>query len=290
MSNENNDQSLDRQAANAMARQLLRSFSMSGLQTLPKPQDQYDFGLSAPPPEIETARTAAEPQKKSAAIEKPAAASGKAAVAAPTQPTPGPVLDHYESEPVAESERASQLQLVQSEVSQCTKCSELAACRKNTVFGVGNPSPQVCFLGEGPGADEDRQGEPFVGAAGQLLNRIIEACKMKREDVYILNTVKCRPPGNRNPTEDELANCWPYAVRQLEILQPKFICCLGSVAAKTLLQTKQSIGRMRGQFFQYRGSQVIVTYHPAYLLRNPSAKRKVWDDMKILLAAMGKEL
>lgn len=289
MSNENNEQSPDRHTANELARQLLRSYGMSGLQTLPKPQDQYDFGLNPPPPEIETGKFAA-PEKKPPVAKSPAAASDKAVASTPTAIAPVPVLDHYESEPVAKSSRASQLQLLQSEVSQCTKCDELASCRKNTVFGVGNPAPQVCFLGEGPGADEDRQGEPFVGAAGQLLNRIIEACKMEREDVYILNTVKCRPPGNRNPAEDELANCWPYAVRQLEILQPDFICCLGSVAARTLLQTKQSIGRMRGQFFKYRGSQVIVTYHPAYLLRNPSAKRQVWDDMKILLAAMGKEL
>ena len=113
---------------------------------------------------------------------------------------------------------------------------------------------------------------------------------MSRDEVYILDTVKCRPPGNRNPNENELGNCWPYAIQQLELLQPKFICCLGSVAAKTLLQTKNSIGRMRGQFFKFRGSRVIVTYHPTYLLRNPAVKRQVWDDMKMLLTALGRKI
>jgi DNA polymerase len=146
------------------------------------------------------------------------------------------------------------------------------------------------FLGEGPGANEDRLGEPFVGEAGQLLDKIMGACKLARSDVYILNTVKCRPPANRNPSQDELANCWGYAEKQLEILQPEFICCLGSVAARTLLKTTQSIGRLRRQFHSYRGSRVLVTYHPAYLLRTPSAKKHVWEDMKLLMKEMGVDL
>ncbi len=186
-------------------------------------------------------------------------------------------------------QRRSQLQLLAEQVASCTLCDELAQHRTQTVFGVGNPQPRLCFLGEGPGADEDKKGEPFVGRAGQLLTKIIEACQMRRDDVYILNTVKCRPPGNRNPSDQELTNCWPHAVKQLEILQPEFICCLGSVAARTLLQTKESIGRLRQRFFSYRSSQVIVTYHPAYLLRNPSAKSLTWDDMKMLMQAMGIE-
>ncbi len=174
-------------------------------------------------------------------------------------------------------------------VASCTRCTELAECRTQTVFGVGSATPRLCFLGEGPGADEDRLGEPFVGRAGQLLDKIIEACKMKRQDVYILNTVKCRPPGNRNPLDSELENCWPFAQQQLEILQPEFICCLGAVAAKTLLNTSLSIGKLRQKFHRYLGSQVIVTYHPAYLLRTPGAKAKTWDDMKMLMDAMGIE-
>ena len=186
-------------------------------------------------------------------------------------------------------ERQAELTVLNDAVKACTQCEELCANRTQTVFGVGNVAPRLAFLGEGPGADEDRLGEPFVGAAGQLLNKIIGAMKLSREEVYILNTVKCRPPGNRNPSETELSNCFGYAVRQLEILQPEFIVCLGSVAARTLLKTQKSIGRMRGQFYDYRDSRVVVTYHPAYLLRTPSAKVQVWEDMKMVMAEMGIE-
>jgi DNA polymerase len=175
-------------------------------------------------------------------------------------------------------------------VAGCTRCDQLVQNRTQTVFGTGDPTARLVFVGEGPGADEDRTGEPFVGAAGQLLTKILDACQLSREQVYILNAVKCRPPRNRNPTEGELTHCWGYARQQLEILQPEFICCLGSVAAKTLLGTKQPLGRLRQQFHQYRGSRVIATYHPAYLLRTPAAKRHVWDDMKLLMKAMGVDL
>lgn len=186
-----------------------------------------------------------------------------------------------------DTDRKRELEVLSGQVSDCLRCEELSRCRTQTVFGVGNPSARLCFLGEGPGAEEDRQGLPFVGAAGQLLDKIISACNMQREDVYILNCVKCRPPGNRNPTGPELENCWPFAIRQLEILQPEFICCLGSIAARTLLETHLSIGRLRQSFHAYRGSRAIVTYHPAYLLRNPDAKKLVWDDMKMLMKEMG---
>ena len=188
------------------------------------------------------------------------------------------------------SERASALKVLQDEVARCTQCDQLASTRSQTVFGVGDPSTRLVLLGEGPGAEEDRVGEPFVGAAGQLLDKIISACGLSRSDVYILNTVKCRPPGNRNPSQSELANCWGYAERQLEILQPEFICCLGSVAARTLLKTTLSIGKLRRQLHSYRGSRVLVTYHPAYLLRTPSAKKHVWEDMQFLMKEMGIEL
>lgn len=184
-------------------------------------------------------------------------------------------------------ERQIALNGLQREVSNCTLCIELAETRRQTVFGVGNPSPRLVFLGEAPGADEDRQGEPFVGAAGKLLTKIIEACTMRREDVYILNVLKCRPPGNRNPVPAEAENCRPFLERQLEVLQPEYICCLGSIAAQNLLATKQSIGKLRGRFHAYGDIKVLVTYHPAYLLRNPSAKKDVWDDMKMLMKDMG---
>lgn len=188
---------------------------------------------------------------------------------------------------VSDDERAAALHVLSDEVAGCTRCGELVQSRTRTVFGVGNVRPRLCFFGEAPGADEDAQGEPFVGRAGQLLNKIIAACKMKREDVYILNAIKCRPANNRTPYDTEIDNCWGYARRQLEILQPEFICCLGGVAVRSLLKRKESIGKLRQQFFEYSTSQVIVTYHPAYLLREPNAKRYVWEDMQMLMRAMG---
>ncbi len=186
--------------------------------------------------------------------------------------------------------RREELAVIQAEVAGCTRCTELAATRTQTVFGVGEIAPRLVFLGEGPGADEDRAGEPFVGAAGKLLDKIMAACRITRSDVYILNTVKCRPPGNRNPSQVELDHCWGYAERQLEILQPEFICCLGSVAAKRLLNSNVPLGQLRQKFHTYRGSRVVVTYHPAYLLRTESAKKHVWEDMKMLMQEMGVDL
>jgi DNA polymerase len=182
---------------------------------------------------------------------------------------------------------APTLAVLEREVAGCTLCGELARTRTQTVFGVGNSTARLCFLGEAPGADEDRLGEPFVGRAGQLLNKILEACRLRREDVYILNILKCRPPGNRNPAPDEAQNCRRYLDRQLELIQPEFLCCLGAVAAQNLLGTTEAIGRLRGRVLDYRGIKVVCTYHPAYLLRNPSAKKYAWDDMKHLMRAMG---
>jgi uracil-DNA glycosylase len=182
---------------------------------------------------------------------------------------------------------ASELAVLAQEVVGCTRCAELARCRKQTVFGVGNPRPDLCFVGEAPGADEDAQGEPFVGAAGKLLTKIISAMGLTRNDVYICNVLKCRPPGNRTPAPDEVSQCRGYLDQQLDILKPKYICALGSVAAKTLLDTPQSIGRLRGRFHQYHGIPVLCTYHPAYLLRNPDAKREVWEDVQILMRELG---
>ena len=180
------------------------------------------------------------------------------------------------------------LELLQQRVAACTLCDELAGFRTQTVFGVGNSQARLCFLGEAPGRDEDRLGEPFVGRAGKLLTDIIQkGMQLKREDVYILNVLKCRPPGNRNPTPAEAASCRPFLERQLEIIQPEFICCLGSVAAQNLLQTRESIGRLRGTVHQFRGIKVVATYHPAYLLRNPAAKKDTWEDIQLLMQEMG---
>jgi uracil-DNA glycosylase len=182
------------------------------------------------------------------------------------------------------------LSVIQQEVAGCTRCPELASTRTQTVFGVGNPKARLCFLGEAPGADEDRLGEPFVGRGGQLLNKIIEACRIKREDIYILNMLKCRPPGNRNPLPTELSNCRGYLERQLDLISPEFICCWGAVAAQNLLETTVSIGKLRGKVHSYRGIKVVCTYHPAFLLRSPSFKKETWEDMKFLFREMGVEL
>lgn len=185
---------------------------------------------------------------------------------------------------------AATLEVLRQEVVPCTRCHELATTRTQTVFGVGNPKARLCFMGEAPGADEDRLGEPFVGRAGQLLDKIIEACTLRREDVYILNMLKCRPPGNRNPAPDELANCRPFLERQLELIEPEYICCLGAVASQNLLGVTTPIGKLRGKLHAYRGAKVVCTFHPAYLLRNPPAKKDCWDDMKFLMREMGVEL
>lgn len=184
-------------------------------------------------------------------------------------------------------ERVAQLEIIRGEVAGCQRCGELAATRCKTVFGSGTPQPRLVFMGEAPGADEDRQGEPFVGRAGQLLTKIIEACTLRREDVYILNTLKCRPPENRTPLPQEAANCREFLDRQLAILQPEYICCLGAVAAQNLLGTTQTIGRLRGSLHAFQGFRVLCTYHPAYLLRNPAAKKDCWQDMQLLLREMG---
>jgi DNA polymerase len=206
-------------------------------------------------------------------------------------PSAKPTQGARDDGPVLSVEQRRQELIVLAErVSTCTRCAELAATRTQTVFGVGKVDAELCFIGEAPGADEDATGEPFVGAAGQLLNRIIAACGMKREEVYICNIIKCRPPGNRLPQPHEAANCREYLEKQLELVRPKFICALGACAAQNLLDTKAPIGRLRGQFFGYRGIPVLCTYHPAYLLRSPERKKDVWEDMKKLLQRMGRPI
>lgn len=190
---------------------------------------------------------------------------------------------------VSTDPRCAALAEVAREVAACRRCIELAETRTQTVFGVGNPYAELVFCGEAPGADEDRQGEPFVGRAGQLLNDIlVKGMKIRREDVYILNILRCRPPGNRTPSPVEAANCREYLDRQLAIIQPKYICCLGAVAAQNLLGTDTPIGRLRGVIHDFHGIKVVCTYHPAYVLRNPAAKRPVWDDIQMLMAEMAK--
>jgi len=168
----------------------------------------------------------------------------------------------------------------------CTRCKLHTLGRKQVVFGVGNPSADLMFVGEAPGADEDIQGEPFVGRAGQLLTKIIEAIGMRREQVYIANVIKCRPPGNRNPETDEVDRCEPFLFRQIDIIKPKVIVALGKFAAQSLLRTMEPITRIRGREYKYRNAILMPTYHPAYLLRNPASKREVWEDMKRVRAIL----
>jgi DNA polymerase len=171
----------------------------------------------------------------------------------------------------------------------CTRCKLHTLGRTQVVFGVGNPEADLMFVGEAPGADEDLQGEPFVGRAGQLLTKIIEAIGLGRENVYIANVIKCRPPGNRNPEPDEVAQCEPFLFRQVDTVKPKVIVALGKFAAQCLLRSTEPITRIRGKEFKYRDAILIPTYHPAYLLRNPSAKRDVWEDMKRVRAILARE-
>lgn len=186
--------------------------------------------------------------------------------------------------------RRQELAALAARVAQCTRCPHLASTRTQTVFGVGPLDPEVCFIGEAPGATEDARGEPFVGEAGQLLDRIIVAMGMRREDVYICNMIRCRPPGNRLPNAEEVTQCREYLDRTLELVRPLHICCLGACAAQNLLATTQGIGKMRGRVFRYNNIPVVCTYHPAYLLRNPADKRAVWEDMKKLLTLMGRPI
>jgi DNA polymerase len=193
----------------------------------------------------------------------------------------------WPSENLPDASRKEKLGILEREIKACRRCTEICDFRMQTVFGSGPIRPMVCFMGEAPGADEDRQGQPFVGRAGQLLTKIIEAMKLKRNEVYILNALKCRPPNNRTPLPDEIANCKLFVQQQLQILQPRYIVCLGAVAVRSLLGNDTPVGQLRGKFFNYHGASVVVTYHPSYLLRNESAKKLVWQDMQMLMRELG---
>jgi uracil-DNA glycosylase len=175
---------------------------------------------------------------------------------------------------------------IRDDIGDCTRC-KLHKGRHTIVFGDGSPKAELVFVGEGPGADEDAQGLPFVGRAGKLLTQMIEAMGLQRKDVYICNVVKCRPPENRTPEKDEVSTCSPFLLRQLDVIAPKVIVCLGSVAAQTLLETNRGISHYRGEWLDFRGRKLLATYHPAYLLRNPGAKGEVWKDLRKVMSALG---
>jgi uracil-DNA glycosylase len=191
------------------------------------------------------------------------------------------LLPSEPTEPLEPTEPRIALQVIRDDLgADCSRCKLHTLGRRQVVFGVGSPNADLMFVGEAPGADEDIQGEPFVGRAGQLLTKIIEAIGLRRDDVYIANVIKCRPPGNRNPEPDEVEQCEPFLFRQIDTIKPKVIVALGKFAAQCLLRTNDPITRIRGREFKYRDAILIPTYHPAYLLRTPSAKREVWEDMK----------
>jgi uracil-DNA glycosylase len=220
------------------------------------------------------AAPAAKPGKRTAAPAATAKAASKAVSKAAA----------HEAKPFAtmkETLPASQetLESIRNDLGDCRRC-KLAGSRTNIVFGFGNSRAELMFVGEAPGADEDEQGLPFVGRAGQLLTKIIEAIEMSRQDVYICNILKCRPPGNRNPETDEIATCEPFLFRQIAAVKPKVICTLGTFGSQTLLRTTEPISKLRGRLLDYRGIKLMATFHPAYLLRNPNEKRKVWEDVQ----------
>jgi uracil-DNA glycosylase family 4 len=197
-----------------------------------------------------------------------------------------PALAHHV--PLARS-AADALAAIKVEIGpDCSRCKLHRLGRRQVVFGVGNPNADLMFVGEAPGADEDIQGEPFVGRAGQLLTKIIEAIGLRRDDVYIANVIKCRPPQNRNPEQDEVDTCEPFLFQQIDAIKPTVIVALGTFAARALLRTLDPISRLRGRVFDYRGGKLVPTFHPAYLLRNPASKRDVWEDMKTVRALLAK--
>ena len=200
-----------------------------------------------------------------------------------------PKSDRTAMAPQEKPKNVIELERIEARAKICVKCSELSRCRHSVVFGVGSAGAEIMFVGEAPGHDEDMQGEPFVGRAGDLLTKIIAAMGCKREDVYIANVLKCRPPQNRTPLPDEVTNCLPYLLSQIELIRPKVIVALGATAVRALLDVQLGITKMRGHWYTFRDIPIMPTFHPAYLLRNPPAKKEVWEDMKAVLAKLGRE-
>ena len=221
---------------------------------------------------------------KSAPAAPPAAAVAPPKIAAPVSALP--IVNEVSLFESVDRVENDSLERIREDLGECTRC-RLSKQRNKIVFGAGNPRAELVFVGEGPGHDEDLQGVPFVGRAGKLLTQMIEAMGLQRDDVYICNVVKCRPPENRKPENDEVATCSPYLFRQLDVIGPKAIVCLGATAAQALLKTTDSISRFRGTWFDYRGTKLLATYHPAYLLRNPAAKSEVWKDLQKVMAQLG---
>lgn len=269
-------------ARTLLARQLklrLESLKAAGIEFLPVAAPLTFAPTPAPQPEPLPVREAIKQGV-------PVAAHDQSAIAVPAVTG---LFDEPDAPlPDSPDGRRRELTVLAERVCGCSRCPQLYSTRTQTVFGVGPIDPDVCFVGEAPGADEDATGEPFVGKAGQLLNRIIAACGFKREEVYICNTLKCRPPNNRTPTPDERSNCREYFDRQLALVKPKYLVGLGATAAQNLLATTIGITKLRGKIHKYRDIPVVCTFHPAALLRNEAWKKDTWEDMKLLLRTMGR--
>jgi uracil-DNA glycosylase len=230
--------------------------------------------------------TAAQPSTNASVSFAEMRAKMQAAAAAVPRAVPLPVVKSASLFEVSQRVEGDSLERISEDIGDCKRC-RLCKERNKIVFGSGNAGAELVFVGEGPGRDEDIQGLPFVGRAGKLLTQMIEAMGLKREDVYICNVVKCRPPENRAPEPDEMETCSPFLYRQLAVIQPKAIVCLGAIAFQALYGAKQSVSRLRGQWLEFRGIPMLATYHPAYLLRNPNAKGEVWEDLKKVMAHLG---
>jgi DNA polymerase len=265
------------------AEQLLRHWQRSGITHLPQPHQQIPQSI-AEWSRASGSKTAATPQpqpKPQPTVPQTPPPPSRQIPATPLSLTP------WTNASLDDNARAEALKELNEQVKACRKCTDIVCRRMQTVFGIGPLRPKLVMVGEAPGAEEDRAGEPFVGAAGQLLNKILAASGLQREQVYIMNTLKCRPPGNRNPVDTEIENCRPFFENQLEILQPEYIICWGAIAARAILRRNDSVGRLRGRFYTYKNAKVMVTYHPSYLLRTPEAKHQTWDDMKMLMRELG---
>ncbi len=285
--------SVDRRALIRSVRQRLEGLARAGVDRVALPEPPPDAprrrgtGAEARAPEPSPPETSYPPRPIRPVPSAPRPAPAEAP-AVPASLFDEPTIDEPVLSPAG---RAEALATLAAEVATCVRCPHLAASRTQTVFGTGSPTARLMFIGEAPGADEDRRGEPFVGRAGALLTDMItKGMGLARGDVYIANILKSRPPENRTPMPDEVAHCLPYLERQIAIIRPEFLCLLGKTAVSALLETSLPMGRLRGRWHRYRGLPTVVSWHPAYLLRNPAAKREAWDDLQMLMQAMGLKL
>jgi DNA polymerase len=246
----------------------------------------YDFYRRGPAPAgpFTALQTESNPEQRQEQREEMPRAKTTLAVAVPEEDSPLAASSKPEAN-VQDPARA--LQIIREDIGDCTRCKLHKQGRKQIVFGVGNPNADLLFIGEAPGADEDMKGEPFVGRAGQLLTNMIKAMGLSREEVYIANIIKCRPPGNRTPERDECETCSPFLMRQIAVVKPKAIVALGAVAAKTLLAINAPMSEFRGRWYDFRGTKLAVTYHPAFLLRDPRQKKETWKDLQMVMKELG---